>query len=697
MSSKDKIQKRRTKTMSELVTLSFSSKFKPPLTPRSSLGHFKSNIEDKTKKNQPSISNVLTEFKNSVLGNLTPKPGNMASAKILPELTDDKLNPEDSQKLIKVPPFILLPDSMPRMIWDFLILLLVLLYACNVPLEVGFDVQMFSDNVEAFFNMLFIFDIVLNFRTAYKYRGIIVYDWKKIGSNYLRLWFWIDLIAIIPLDIFFANTNATNINKIIRLVRIIKLFRVFRVARILKRFEDFSKLNPSVIRLLKMFSLALFVWHWIASAYWFLSDLSGFGFPNKNLLSEEELNYIFSNNTLRTETYADLVEQSMIFEAYARDGGNLWVPPPELWCTEVYKIQCNETMFEDFAAEKGYNPFEGVDYCFRAGLCPSSLSRKYVHCFFWAVMVTTGIGRDIMPVTPSEHIFSTVIIVVGVFMYAFIIGSASNSLSNWDAEKAEKRRKLETINTYLRQRNIPLALQKRIRAFYDYMWSSLQNINTKDGVLADLHETLSLELQICLYRKLVEKIPLFTIIKKSECVIDMIEKLQSKIYIPGEYILLQGEVGTEMFVIIRGTVCKLLQNRKTRVIKQTGTLSDGKAVGENALLYRCRREYSLRAATYCDVLILSKMGFDQVLKNYPEFRGTIYKMAVDQATGWERVRTMIRMTKTLSMLGNKQNMEDILLKSKPKPTPVEVSEDDKLAIKSTTRSQRRRRFSFVKQ
>jgi hypothetical protein len=103
-------------------------------------------------------------------------------------------------------------------------------------------------------------------------------------------------------------------------------------------------------------------------------------------------------------------------------------------------------------------------------------------------------------------------IAIGVLLYAIIIGSASSALSNLDSANAERRQKLDSINQYLRQRRVPDDLQKRIRAYYDYMWSSHQSLNENGGVMTDLHPSLQLELHICLNRKLIENVPMFQMI-----------------------------------------------------------------------------------------------------------------------------------------------------------------------------------------
>ena len=76
--------------------------------------------------------------------------------------------------------------------------------------------------------------------------------------------------------------------------------------------------------------------------------------------------------------------------------------------------------------------------------------------------------------------------------------------------------------------------------------------------MSDMHHTLQLELHIALNRKLIKNIPMFKAISDSDCLIDLIEKLEPKIFIPGEYICLQGELGREMYIIVRGQVQVLL-------------------------------------------------------------------------------------------------------------------------------------------
>lgn len=62
---------------------------------------------------------------------------------------------------------------------------------------------------EKIIDLLFAFDILINFRTAYvdSHTDELVTDPTKIAKNYLKGRFWIDLVASIPFNDIFGWFN----------------------------------------------------------------------------------------------------------------------------------------------------------------------------------------------------------------------------------------------------------------------------------------------------------------------------------------------------------------------------------------------------------------------------------------------------------------------------------------------------------
>ncbi len=74
--------------------------------------------------------------------------------------------------------------------------------------------------------------------------------------------------------------------------------------------------------------------------------------------------------------------------------------------------------------------------------------------------------------------------------------------------------------------------------------------------------------------------------------------------------------------------------------------------GEHALITREKRNASVRSKTYCDLLVLSKIDFDEVMIQYPDFLNSLQKIASGKARGgWERIRETIKMIRTIRIFG----------------------------------------------
>ena len=109
-----------------------------------------------------------------------------------------------------------------------------------------------------------------------------------------------------------------------------------------------------------------------------------------------------------------------------------------------------------------------------AELCPDDfdpshfdLTPKYLFALYWAVAMTTGIGGNGKPLNGAEMLYTTIVIIVGIFMIPVVIGNFASILANIDAANALKRERVASVTSYLRSRKIPTPLQRRILAYFE--------------------------------------------------------------------------------------------------------------------------------------------------------------------------------------------------------------------------------------
>ena len=76
--------------------------------------------------------------------------------------------------------------------------------------------------------------------------------------------------------------------------------------------------------------------------------------------------------------YVDEIEDKYKSFCFKREQHNFWVPPEEMLDRSNWE--------------------------------------QYFFSFFWAITVVTGIGRDVTPVSKGQHIYSSIVILFGVFL-----------------------------------------------------------------------------------------------------------------------------------------------------------------------------------------------------------------------------------------------------------------------------------------
>ena len=102
-------------------------------------------------------------------------------------------------------------DTIKVMVWDLMISVILLLTCFVTPFNLAFGEEVDAVVWYVVFNysidFLFLIDIIINFNTAYQselYETID--DREKIAMNYIKGWFFIDLLAIIPFEVLLQQT-----------------------------------------------------------------------------------------------------------------------------------------------------------------------------------------------------------------------------------------------------------------------------------------------------------------------------------------------------------------------------------------------------------------------------------------------------------------------------------------------------------
>ena len=258
-----------------------------------------------------------------------------------------------------------------------------------------------------------------------------------------------------------------------------------------------------------------------------------------------------------------------------------------------------------------------------ASLENARTTTQYMKSLYWSITTLTTVGYgDITPTNDLEIAFTLVIMFLGVSMYAFIIGNVASLIANLDANQGRFREKLDQIQAYMRERRIPSPLQQQVRDYYQYMWEYSHDASMELDFLDELPHSIKTRIYLHLHQELLEKVPLFKEADKG-FIEDLVIKLRPRILPPEDYIIREEQLGHEMYFIKRGEVIAFSE-KTGRVYR---TMTAGMFFGEIALLYSSRRTASVKTQTYCELFVLYKDDFDQVLENYPRFWEKVKEIA----------------------------------------------------------------------
>ncbi|WP_032925109.1 cyclic nucleotide-binding domain-containing protein [Leptospira santarosai] len=240
---------------------------------------------------------------------------------------------------------------------------------------------------------------------------------------------------------------------------------------------------------------------------------------------------------------------------------------------------------------------------------------EYVKALYWSVMTLATVGYgDVLPVTTNQRIYVILVMMLGAAVYATVIGNIASILGNLDLIRAAQLKRMSQVDSYLRARNLPYLIRRKIRDYYMYIMERGFGENEKE-LLSDLPLSLQREVKIHLHRELLEKVP-FLKGAEAALVTTLVFSLKHHIFLPGDIIFRKVDIGHNLYILSEGKV-EILSKNDAEVI---ATLSEGQFFGEFALVTEEPRSATVRSVGISELYTLSKEDFLRVLNLYPGFK-----------------------------------------------------------------------------
>uniref|UniRef100_A0AAY5L3F1 Cyclic nucleotide-binding domain-containing protein n=1 Tax=Esox lucius TaxID=8010 RepID=A0AAY5L3F1_ESOLU len=270
----------------------------------------------------------------------------------------------------------------------------------------------------------------------------------------------------------------------------------------------------------------------------------------------------------------------------------------------LYCLHCNACLFYWFSAYGGLGSTQWVY---------DGNGNSYIRCYYFAVKTLITIGGLPEPTTLFEIIFQ----LINYFMRD-VVGAAT-------AGQTHYRACMDNTVKYMASYRIPKDVQNRVKTWYNYTWQS-QGMLDEQELLVQLPDKMRLDIAVDVSYDIVSKVSLFQGCDR-QMIFDMLKRLRSVVYLPGDYVCKKGEVGREMYIIKAGEVQVVGgPDGKTVFV----TLRTGSVFGEISLLAvggGNRRTANVVAHGFANLFILDKKDLNDILVHYPESQKLLRKKA----------------------------------------------------------------------
>lgn len=236
----------------------------------------------------------------------------------------------------------------------------------------------------------------------------------------------------------------------------------------------------------------------------------------------------------------------------------------------------------------------------------------YARAIYWAIVCITTVGYgDIRPISTLETAFVFGCVYVGGLLNYFIVGAVSYAVTNMISRTEKYNGLFAYMNRFLKLHNVPTKMRIGIKEYFVYQWSRKKGIDESvimQALPCQLHEQVS----SCINQRSVMAIPIF-----SHCHFSLVKaictKFRQQVFQKDDYIIRAGDIANGLCIINRGRVEILLPSQSCPL----SALEKGNYFAEVAFLTNAYHSVHVVARSFCDISMLMKEDFDDVIKEYP--------------------------------------------------------------------------------
>ncbi|XP_076247308.1 potassium/sodium hyperpolarization-activated cyclic nucleotide-gated channel 1 [Calliopsis andreniformis] len=248
--------------------------------------------------------------------------------------------------------------------------------------------------------------------------------------------------------------------------------------------------------------------------------------------------------------------------------------------------------------------------------------KKYLVCMNRAMIALTHSAHYLNMKTPEDIILNLILSVVGFIGFMYLLTQFSHLLTTFHITIKRHLKVLQQLQEYMRYKELPHELQRRLLTFYRYR--NKKQFERNRQVINEVSPYLKQELILHHYSRLISSVALFKHLPET-VLAQIASALRSEIFMPSDEIVKAGTRGESLYFIASGTVAVY-----TTTGKEVCHLEDGTYFGEIALVMEGEhRIATVIAVETCELHILHRNDFQRLIAPYPDLLNRLQNAALE--------------------------------------------------------------------
>lgn len=435
-------------------------------------------------------------------------------------------------------------------------------------LDMDKKLEIISSILRSFTDVFYVLHIIFQFHTGFIApssrvfgRGVLVEDAKAIAKRYLSSYFWIDILAVLPLPqvailIIIPKMRGSRSLNTKNLLKFIVFFQYIpRVLRVFPLYNEVTKTSGILTETA-----------WAGAAF--------------NLFL-----YMLASHVLGAFWYLFSIERETTCWRQAC-GKHRDCDYGALFCD---MSSGNNTFLNDFCpiTSDGSGPFDFGMFlnALKSGVVQTTdFPKKFFFCFWWGLQNLSSLGQNLETSTYVwENCFAVLIAIAGLVLFAFLIGNMQTYLQSITTRLEEMRVTKRDAEQWMSHRLLPESLRERIRRYEQYKWQETRGVD-EETLLQNLPKDLRRDIKRHLCLDLVTRVPMFE--KMDDQLLDaMCERLKPVLYTEESYIIREGDPVDAMVFVMRGKLLTMTTNGGRTGFFNSDYLKAGDFCGEELLTW----------------------------------------------------------------------------------------------------------------